>query len=264
MKKKNIGIIIGVIILLIIGAGAFKMLRSDSETTQDNKPKKRKISEPTNIIDIESRPYITIAPNADGKNLTIAIVNVKKEADEVDYELEYKSGSLLQGVFGELSLSKFPATTKQLLGSCSAGGACTYHENVTGGSLVTRFRGDENYALKSDWKYIENADNEDGFSSKDAKFQITSQEFPSVNYTVIFNTAGYPGILDGNLVSEIYSLQTSPTVAGDASITMRASQEGNLKIMGWNGTEWVEFTGEVDGKSITADVELMELYVVTN
>lgn len=256
--------IIGVL-LLIVGIGVFVKTRSKTPVvTEEPKLKKTKITEPLNIIDVNERPYVVISPNSDGKNITIAVNSVKKDASAVDYELEYQAGSLLQGVFGSIDLDKLPASTKQLLGSCSAGGACTYHEDVKGGHLTTRFNGKENYALKSEWKYIENKQGETALSSTDAKFQISSKELKSVKLAVVFNAPGYPEDLDGTINSDPYSLQTIPTVSGKATLTMRAKEEGDLVILGWNGTKWTEFTGEVDSKSITAEVDLMELYVVVS
>ena len=261
MNKKMLPII-GVVLLVLVG-GIFMLTRGGEEApTEDKALKKRKISEPVNVIDLEERPYIMVKPNSDGRNLTIAVDSVKKDATEVDYELEYKSGSLQQGVFGSLSLATIPASTQQLMGSCSAGGSCTYHEDVTGGSLVTRFVGDENYALKTEWRYIENTDKETAMGSTDAKFQITSEEFAEVRLAVIGDASGLPAEVDGTLVSAPYYLATVPSVSGTAELTMRANEEGDLKIMGWDGSEWVEFTGTVDGKSITAEVDLLEAYVV--
>ncbi|MBU0974624.1 hypothetical protein KKD03_02900 [Patescibacteria group bacterium] len=260
--NKKVLVIVGVL-LLAVGIGIFA--KSKSKTTvviEEPKLKKTKITEPLNIIDVGDRPYIVISPNSDGKNITIAVNTVKKDSSAVDYELEYQAGSLLQGVFGSIELGKLPASTKQLLGSCSAGGACTYHKDVTGGHLTTRFNGSENYALKSEWKYIENKESGDALSSRDAKFQISSPKLESVRLAVVFNSPGYPEKLSGKVVSDPYSLQTIPTVTGTATLTMRAMEEGELVIMGWNGSQWTEFTGTVEGKSVTAEVELMELYVV--
>lgn len=253
------------ILILIIGIGIFaKSFSKTEETSEAPKLKKTKITEPVNIIDVKDRPYIIISPNSDGKNITIAVNSIKKDASDVDYELEYQAGSLLQGVFGSLELGQLPTSTKQLLGSCSAGGACTYHEDVKGGHLTSRFNGKENYALKSEWKYIENIKKEDSFSSKDAKFQISSPVLENVRLAVIFNTPGFPEELDGTIASDPYSLQTIPQISGKASLTMRALEEGNSVIMGWNGTKWTEFVGKLDGKSISAEVDIMELYIVLN
>ena len=262
-KNKNILIIVGVVLLIIVG-GIFAMSRGNKTQTtdEDRSLKKRKISEPVNIIDVSERPYIVIKPNSDGRNLTIEVDALKKDASEMEYELEYKSGSLQQGVFGSLSLASLPASTKQLMGSCSAGGSCTYHEDVTGGSLVTRFIANENYALKTEWRYIENKDTETQMGSTDAKFQLTSDELSDVTIAIIGDSSGLPEEVSGDIVSAPYFLATVPSVSGTAELTMRANEEGDLKIMGWNGSEWVEFEGTVEGKTITAEVELMQAYVV--
>jgi hypothetical protein len=63
-------------------------------------------------------------------------------------------------------------------------------------------------------------------------------------------------------VSDYYSLAVSSSLKGKGSLTIRAAEEGDLKIMGWNGTAWTSFETAVDGKTATAEVELMELYVV--
>ena len=110
--------------------------------------------------------------------------------------------------------------------------------------------GSDPYALKSDWKYIDNADKETAFSSKDAKFQIESEDLTTQRYLVIFNTPGYPENVPGNVVSDIYSLETSSSLSGEAKLTMRATEEGDLKVAAWNGTKWTTYDGEVDGKIV--------------
>lgn len=264
MKNKKLMIVLGVVLLFVVVGAVIALSRGNKgqEAQQDPALKKRKISEPVNVIDISQRPYIIIKPNSDGRNLTIEVDSIKKDASEMEYELEYKSGTLQQGVFGTLSLTTLPASTKQLMGSCSAGGSCTYHEDVTGGSLVTRFIGPENYALKTEWRYIENETKDTQIGSTDAKFQLTSDKLSGVQIAIIGDASGLPGELEGNLVSAPYYLATIPNVTGKAELTMRANEEGDLKIMGWDGSEWVEFEGEVDGKTITAQVDLLQAYVV--
>ncbi|MBD3279743.1 MAG: hypothetical protein GF390_03460 [Candidatus Pacebacteria bacterium] len=265
MKLKNPKLLLALtaILIVIIGGGlAVWKFKNKPSTDSQEEPQKKRIAEPTNVIPVSERPYIQIAPLADGRNLVLLIKHLNKPATSVDYELEYQAGSLLQGAFGNIDLSTMPAQTQILLGSCSAGGACTYHEDVQGGTLVTRFQGSENYALKSNWRYFDNRAGNTEFSSKDAKFQLISKDLANQRYLIIFNTAGYPEGLEGTVVSDPYSLAVSSNLTGSAQLTMRANEEGELKIMGWDGEAWQEFTGEVDGKMIEAEVELMELYVV--
>lgn len=260
-KKTRLGLIIGTILLVGLGGLVWVRSRPTVETPTDEQTKRR-LSLPENVIPVAERPYLTIEPLADGRNLDIRVHTLKKEAQSLEYELEYQAGTLLQGAFGEINLTQLPVTTRVLLGSCSAGGACSYHEDVRGGSLLTRYTGgNEPYALKSDWKYSTNT-RETAHSSRDAKFQIDAPTLAQQRYLVVFNTPGYPEELPGELVSDLYSLATSGPLSGTAELTMRANEEGELKVALWNGSVWTTHEGTVEGKMITAAVPLGELYAV--
>ncbi|MBT4124296.1 MAG: hypothetical protein HN981_04865 [Candidatus Pacebacteria bacterium] len=261
MKNKKT-MIIGLVVLLLVGGGIF-FLKKDKTSDTPATTQKKKLSLPTNVIPVSERPYLTLLPSADGRYITIGIENLKKEAGEMSYEIEYQTGSMLQGFQGLLSLDKLPSSEKKLFGSQSAGGAITYHEDIKGGSLLTRYtEGSEPYALKSDWKYIENTKRETAFSSKDAKFQIDGKTLAQQRYLIIFNTPGYPEGVPGEVASEVYSLTSSGSLTGEAELTIRSNEEGELKIAAWDGEEWMTYEGEVDDKMITATVDLVELYVV--
>ena len=195
-------------------------------------------------------------------HIEFAIEEVKKEAERAEYTLEYQTGTLVQAEQDILMLNSLPTSKEIFLGSCSAGGACTYHEDVKGGSLLTTFLGDEPYALKSDWKYIDNTAKETEFSSKDVMFQISSDDLASSRYLIIFNNSGFPADAPGTVVSNPYSLSSSSTLSGTAELSIRAQQEGSLTIAGWDGDAWQTFETTTDGKMATAEVELLPLYVV--
>lgn len=258
--KKSVIAIVGILILIIGGVIFWRM--KPSTETEVATPTKKRIVQPVNIIPQEERPYISISPQADGRNVTIAVESVKKAADEVEYELEYQAGTLLQGAFGSIDLSSTPATEKILLGSCSAGGACTYHEDVKGGSLTTTFGGAEDYSLKTDWKYIDNSAKESSFSSKDGKFQIEATALTKTRYLIIGNASGIPEGYEGKIASEPYSLELSSSITGEATLSIRAASEESLTILGWSGTSWESFETTQDGKLATATVSVLPLYVV--
>ncbi len=259
--KKTVPIIGALVVLALIGFGVYSYTKKPA-AVQEETPQKKKVSEPVNVIPVSERPYITITPHADGRNLSIAVEVLNKEATGVEYELEYQAGTLLQGAFGQFDLESVPASEKILLGSCSAGGACTYHKEVKGGSLLTRYEGPENYAVQSDWKYFENNAKETGFASRDSLFHIESPDLASVAYLVVFNTAGAPKELPGTLVSELYSLTASETLSGEATLTIRAKEEGTFTIVGWDGSIWKELETTSEGKTATATGDLFELYAV--
>ncbi|MDH5533865.1 MAG: hypothetical protein OEX81_05590 [Candidatus Pacebacteria bacterium] len=266
-NNKKLPLII-VAIVLLLGGGIFAVSKmgGSKPTEQTESKKKKTVLEPKNIIDVAMRPYVMLSPVSGGHHINIKIVEVPKEATEVEYELEYQSGTLLQGFGDLLKLDTLPVSTQKLFGSQSAGGAITYHEDIKGGSLQLRFIGSENYVLKQDWRYFENKTKETTFSSKDAKFQIDSDDLALNRLVLIYNTPGVPkGIDEGMMIaSDAYSLTSASKVSGDANtVSIRANEEGELTLMGYDGTSWTELDSEVEGKVVTAeDVSLMELYVV--
>jgi hypothetical protein len=264
MKNQKMIIIGGVVLLLVIagGAGAWMKFKSKPTETQTQDQKKRKVSEPVNAISVTERPYVKLIPNADGRHIDIQVVTLKKPATEMEYEFEYQSGSLLQAAFDTLTLSSIPATAQIKLYSCSAGGACTYHKEIKGGNALLKFKGETNYALKSDWRYFDALSKDPQLSSKDAKFQLSADGLKKAGLAIVYNTPGYPEGLTGTPISDFYSLVTSGALTGKGELTMRANEEGASSIMGYNGKAWQELTSKVDGKTVTATVDLMELYVV--
>lgn len=252
-------ILLGTIILIVN-----LVLGSKKATTPEPEPKKKTKVEEINIIPVGERPYIYLTPIADGRNVAITLAEVKSPATEAEYELEYQAGTLLQGAFGALKLDSLPFVEKVLFGSCSAGGACTYHTDIKGGSLLGRFiNADGKYVVKSDWRYFDNTDKSKQVASKDAKFQLTADNLAKQRFTIVYNTPGYPAGLEGEVASDIYSLQTSSAYAGKGELILRAQQEGaNLQIASWNGKQWQYYQGSIDGKTVTATVDLAELYLV--
>lgn len=263
MQKKQM-IIIGAVVLAIaiVGGGAayWKMSSKKPAVVADTKNAKKRIVEPVNVLPVEERPVVYITPNPDNRNIEIVVESVKKEATTVEYELEYFTENLVQGAQGEFELGTLPALKKLLLGSCSAGGACSYHTNVTGGSLKTRFVGPENYALKHDWRYQENKDKSDTFSSKDTKFQITSKDLTKVTLATVTNSPGYPEGLTGTPVSDPYAFHPATTVTGTAKVSIRATEEATA-IMAWDGKTWQELKGTVSDKTVTAEGPVAQLYI---
>lgn len=263
--NKKLWVITGislVILLMMVGIGAagYSVLKGPTPTPTPV-PTKKRVVEPANVIPVAERPVVYLVPEADGRNLTLEIISIQKPASSVEYELEYQSGELLQGVNGTIELTAFPARTTQLMGTCSAGGKCSYHENVQGGKLQLRFIGEENYLLSQEWRYIDNKAKADAISSRDGKFQFTSQAFPSVRYMIVYNSPGLPEGLPGTPISDIYSLQSSAPIKGEGELSIRSSAEGASAIAVWDGTSWQVIPGTSDGKTVTATVPVALLYV---
>ncbi len=229
-----------------------------AETREQNR-----ITEAVNQIPVSDRPYMQLVPRANGRYIDIVLQNIILPADEMEYELEYQSGSLIQASFDTIVIDQTPVQKEVLLGSCSAGGSCTYHEDIKGGTLLMRFNGEEQYVLKSDWRYIDNAENENAIASRDAKFQLESNNLAANRYLIVLNSPGAPEGLDAELRSDIYAVAASSELSGEGSLTIRAAEAGEaLTIYGYDGSEWIEFESAVEGKEVTAEVELLQTYVV--
>lgn len=227
--------------------------------------KKPPINEPLNVIDLGERPYLTLQPRNDGRQITLSIDSLPKPATEMEYELEYQAGTLLQGAFGSLALDDLPTSTDILLGSCSAGGACSYHQDVTGGTIILKFRGEENYVLKNEWRFIETDASDGAFSSRDGKFQLSAAKtLDNSNIVIISQTSGLPGDFEGEILSGPYGLYPSQGLpdSKQASLDLRiAEEDSKATIYGWDGQTWVAFDTSVTDKTASATVDLLEVYI---
>lgn len=261
-----------VVVALLIG-GFVLWARPRSSTPSS---KGSSFTEPVNQIDLKDRPYVSLAPtlgsrHPQGKEVTLTISRTALDSTAVEYELEYQAGSLIQGVFGRIDFTKDkpPVSKNLLLGSCSAGGKCSYHENVTGGSLTLRWRGGkENFALKGEWNLEQMGERRGKFSSRDAKFQleVPSAGLPGSALLIIIQTMGLPGEVAGQVVAGPYAVFTlGSKLAGSAQLSLRLNQEASsVQLLGWNGTAWHEYKAQVSGKTLTAAVDRLTTFVAVS
>ncbi|HKY74334.1 MAG TPA: hypothetical protein VJ246_03430, partial [Patescibacteria group bacterium] len=225
---------------------------------------KPKLSIPANQIQVSERPFVSLEPTA-AREVLMTIGDLRKKADSVDFELQYSSGEKEEAAIGSLELSKGSAPYRKtiLLGSKSGGGKITYHELVTGGTLVLTFY-DLNYKLSNEWAYIDNKKPQTSFSSRDAKFQIeTGKLFKGSAYIIIYNNPGLPDAVGKPILAGPYSITgTTDVPNGDVKLTIRMSEEKPAVILGWNGKQWKSYPAKIDGKTATATVEYASTYVV--
>jgi len=264
MKNKKTLIIVAIAILVLSGLAALiftKERPGEEETTVV----KKKISQPVNIIPVSERPYMRLIPSADGHYITLNVVEIKKAATNLDYEMEYQTGSMLQGFQGVLSLARLPAADKKLFGSQSAGGAITYHEDISGGNLLAEFDGgSEPYAVKSAWNYVVNSEDEMQFSSKDELFTIENASLANYSYIVIYNSPGYPGELESEPISEIYTISAEKslkTISSNFSVSF-TTEAVSAQIMGYDGESWQSLETTLTNGVATASDVLMESYLL--
>jgi hypothetical protein len=268
--KKYIPIIAVVAVVLILG-GVFAFMRMRGGAEQTPQDEVVKIPEKFNEIPVEERPYVHLAPTTEsgkrvGSSLKMIVYELKKAAAKGEYELEYQSGTLLQGAFGRLNVNSLPNDKDQpiFLGSCSAGGKCSYHEEVSGGSVILRFEDtDKNkWALKNEWSYIDNSEKATTLSSRDAKFTMTGTGIARVTHAVILVPPGYPENPEQRVLSLPYAVGTLPAVTGNVEVSIRLNEDvPEATILGWDGEAWVELQTTVSDKVAAAAGPFYEAYV---
>jgi hypothetical protein len=261
--KKKLLIALPIAILLIIGVVFFINKNKKAAAPVATTSTKKKVQSPVNIIAVADRPYLRLEPSSDGHYITITVSEVKKVASQLDYEMEYQTGSMLQGFGGMIKLDKLPISDKKLFGSQSAGGAITYHEDIKGGNFLAQFTGGENYAVKSAWRYFANSDKASEFSSQDTKFSISNQELSKHSYVVIYNSPGYPSGLKGELLSDPYTVSTEKslkTVSSNFDVSIRSSEDGQM--MGYDGSKWQKMDSKYAEGVVKTNGPAMDVYLL--
>lgn len=253
-------------LLVLVGGGVFvamNMLGKSSKQVSASPTPKPKLSLPINQIAVSERPYITLEPTA-AREVVMTIGELSKKAESVDYELQYSAGEKEEAAIGSVDFGrgKAPFTKTVLLGSKSGGGKTTYHDGVTGGTLVLTFY-NANYKLSNEWAYIDNRKSLTSFGSRDGKFSIeTGKMLKGSAYVIVYNNPGLPAALDKEILSGPYSLASTTNVAdGKVNVSMRLSDAKPAVIMGWNGKEWKSYPAKMDGKMVTATVDYAQTYV---
>ncbi|MEK7513443.1 MAG: hypothetical protein AAB580_00965, partial [Patescibacteria group bacterium] len=217
-------IIPAIIIVLIVGIYIYKKPKN----TETTKPASRKV-EQINQLALKDRPFVTLTPRSDGKEVTLGIDKVTN-ATKVEYEMEYQADNLIQGVFGNIDFTQEPTPVAKnlLFGSCSKG-KCRYDENVSGGSLTLRFDGgSEAYTLKSDFNLQNMFDRQGVFTSKDIKatLDVGKSGLPSATYLIISGTMGLPAPVDGEVLAGPYAfLAADKQTLKSAALTIQSKDD---------------------------------------
>lgn len=261
MKKKTI-IIISVILVSILGL-VFFLTKKPSSTEQvvEQKP-----SLPINDIPISERPFITLTPDATGRNITLLIDNT--EAKEIlEYELVYQAGDKQEGAFGRIDLSdeELPVEKKLLLGSKSAGGSVTYHEGITGGSLTVTYNDTK---LKESFNFLRFDKTEEEYNSVDGRLTVTFPARSLVDNDVIImmKSFGLPLVMEGDVIAGPYAVLTSDEIIPDTiSIKLSSVEDGiTPTLYEYSDGEWIEVESDLENSSISANKLTGNIYVVVS
>lgn len=260
-------ILVLAVVILVAGGTAALLLRSPGKKQETEKETAPRV-EPVNQLPIKERPFTSIIPRADGREVMI-VVDHLNSASEVEYELEYQAGKLLQGAFGKIDFSKEEAPVQRniLLGSCSAGGKCSYHEDVNGGTLLLRYLDGEVVALKGEWNFQLMSQQQGRFTSRDAKFtfDVGKNGLSARTFVIVAQTMGLPGPVDGEIIGGPYIVTLPKGIyprTKEISLTMHTNTtDPNLKLLGWTEAGWIEYEVKQSGKTLEASVDQPTTFV---
>jgi|APSaa5957512622_1039677.scaffolds.fasta_scaffold10949_1 hypothetical protein len=262
--KKYLKIAIPVSIVLVV-SGIFFLKKSAKKDETPKQIETRKI-EQINKLAIKERPFVTLSPRTDGREVTLSVDRVFN-AIGAEYELEYQTDTLIQGVFGTLEFKgqDMPLKKDLLFGSCSKG-KCRYDEGVTGGSLTMRFEGgDQPYTLKSDFNLQNMADKEGVFTSKDLRATLdVGASLPSSSFVLVVNTMGLPDEVKETVITGPYAfLSSSDQALKKATITFKSNQDlTGAKILFWDGDAFKELEGKLSEGQISAPATALGTFVL--
>ncbi|MFA6005496.1 MAG: hypothetical protein WC775_03335 [Patescibacteria group bacterium] len=132
MNKKNTKLLIGigVAVAVIILVSVVFLLTQQKKTTADSDES----TLPQNEVlqKVEDSVSVSVDKGSDGRRVNFEVENIPGKYTTIEYEFSYLTGSgRLQGGNSSPSKIKGGSYSKEiLLGTCSAGGACTYDDGV--------------------------------------------------------------------------------------------------------------------------------------
>jgi hypothetical protein len=233
--SKNLTILLVAIGLLVLVGGGFWLIKGkggDGRATPTPTPEKI-ITE----VPLAERPYVSLTPRADGRELTLNITNIKN-ASSLEYELSYLSNDLSRGVIGTVDVGGSDKLTRQLLlGSCSKN-TCKYDENVTEGSLTLRFRGSVGTEKFTADFHLQKGGME--LSSLDGYFKAAAK-LPVGTYFITMSTIGLPSPIEGTVLGQPYGIFSSGTQTLKPTTAATLTPNGNttgFQVYFWDGKTW--------------------------
>ncbi len=222
---RRIGSLVLVFVLSLTLAGCSLRGSNDNNNPKPTPAPKRQI---INALPIKERPFVALFPHPTGKLLTLYF-DKPGSASSITLDIEYLAGNALKG--GRTSInphSTMPYTQGFLLGSCSAGGKCSFDTDITSGDIKTKLEiGNDIHVLKSNFTFVTNDS-----STSDQKVFFTPTGKVK-NAFILGQTHGYIGNLDKEVSAEPVAITSST----DKPVI------GQLRLVAPNSTSMVYYDG---------------------
>lgn len=181
MNIKKIIPIIVVVVLIISSIFIFLILRKDKKTDNKITPNTSQTSTEINLEE-KDRPYVSLIPRADGRELKLKITNIIDKFTSADYELIYTAEDegleIEKGAAGTIDIVNSSLEKDLLLGtsSCTNGCKYKYDDGVTGGVLTIVLTTDKNEYVTFETPFILRSSSQinkaKGFSLNQEEFEV--------------------------------------------------------------------------------------------
>lgn len=265
-QRKKLIFLVSIIALLVLGAFYFINRQRSSLADQSTPLEPTSVPLPVNLLPVAKRPFVTLEPLPGRNELQLTIHNLPEPADSVEVTLEYdRNKGVLDAVLKQFPLTNLPLIETLFLGSKSAGGATTYHDDVIGGSMTLKFKGSNPYTLKVPWRYSDTQKSYAQLSTTDAFFQVDLEKPITQTKVIVMQSPGAPEALPGELIAGPYLIRTvGPLPVTTATVALRLPSESpSATLYGWDETNWLKLEATIEGKTVKYSGPLYSVYAVT-
>lgn len=198
-----------------------------------------------NQLDQDKRPFTILSQHPTGKLLALFLANTSS-IKQVTIDLEYLSGDLLKGARSTLKAPiEDPYAKSFLLGSCSAGGKCSFDRDLISGSLKLKLtvEGESDiHVLKGDYSFVNGET-----TTTDGRITYT----PGGRSTreILLNTLGLPEKLEGSI--ELYPVAITSTSSNLIKGELEFRKKGISKVMIYDGSTYKEMNATISEDTVT-------------
>jgi len=246
MKKLAPVIVIILAILLIITGLLFKKKSSNPLSLEDQEAAGARLV--INQLDQDKRPFTILSQHSTGKLLAFYLENTSY-IEGATIDLEYLSGDLLKGARSTLeSPISDPFAKAFLLGSCSAGGKCSFDKDLISGSLKLKLRvQDESdiHVLKGDYSFVDGKT-----TTTDGRVTYTPTGNPTGE--ILLNTLGLPEKPESNI--ELYPLAITSTGSQAIKGELEIRKTGITKVLIYTTSGYQELDAVITEDTVTIDL----------
>jgi len=198
-----------------------------------------------NQLDQGKRPFTILSQHSTGKLLAFYLENTKDIAS-ASVDLEYLSGDLLKGARSTLEAPiNDPYTKAFLLGSCSAGGKCSFDKDLISGSLKLKLKveGESDiHVLKGDYSFVNGQT-----TTTDGRLTYTPTGNPAGE--ILLNTLGLPEKPEGKV--ELYPIAITSTGSETIKGELEIRKKGITKAMIYTSSGYQDLKADITEDTVT-------------